>query len=70
VSKQKTALGDGLRTLREMTGVSPETLGAMIGISGNSVRNYEKGREPGALARVAIAAFIEGLRGGADDSPK
>lgn len=61
-------LGDAVRALRAEKGLSKEAFGEELGVSIRTIYNWERGRVP-PLARLALAAYLYGLRPWPADKP-
>ena len=59
------SIGKDLKAVRKRLGLSPDRLGALVGVSGMTIRNYEAGRsKPSPLAQERLLTFIGGLGNG------
>lgn len=58
IDPKRDAIGSRIRTKRELLGFTTEELGAMIGVTGNAVTQYETGRaapKPQRFEAIALA---------------
>lgn len=55
-------IGRSLCAVRKRLGLSRDKLGALVGVSGDSIRNYELGKSrPSTLAAEKLAEFVRAV---------